>query len=112
MANLPLQQTLPQMQSKWKSILDPITANPVNNAKTLQRVSLISGQTNQVNHGLGKALQGWQISRRRQFTVTGTPTTYDIYDIQDTNQMPDLTLNLTCSQGTQANPVVVDLVVW
>ena len=108
---LPINLTVPQMQTKWKSQLDPLIDAPQASGRTLQNQKLISG-TNTINHGLGQKLQGWYIVRRRQFVVTGTPTAYDIYDTQDSNQMQALTLVLTCSQGTSANPVDVDIFVY
>lgn len=99
------------MQTKWASILNPLLSNPSVNSVILQRVPLTNG-TNSINHTLGRKLQGWRIVRRRQFLVTGTPTAYDIYDVQDSNQYPDLTLKLTCNQGTGTNPVLVDLEVF
>lgn len=98
MANLPQKQTLDQMQTKWASILDPVIKAPTNNASILQNVSLVAG-TNSVNHRLGRKLQGWYIVRLRAAST--------IYDMQDTNQTPQLTLVLNASA-----PVVVDLAVF
>jgi|SRR5665213_712799 len=99
-------------QTQWPQQLDPLLSNPSNNASILTNVPLISATPNQVNHKLGRKLQGWRIIRNRQFLVTGTPTGYQIYDTQDTNPTPQLTLILTCTQGTQANPVLIDLEVF
>ena len=108
---LPLLLPWDQAQNKWKSQLDPIIALPINGGHIIKNVKLVSG-ANVVNHGLGANLQGWSVMRRRQFKVTGTPTAYDITDTQDSNQMPQLTLNLYCNQGTTANPVIVDIFVF
>lgn len=99
MSDLPKQQTLEQLQSKWPAILNPIIKNPSNNASILQNVSLIAG-TNVVNHKLGAKLQGWSITRMRGVSAA-------IYDNQDTNQTPQLTLVLVSSA-----PVVVDILVF
>ena len=109
--NLPLNLTLSQMQTRWKSLLDPILSNVLNSANILQEVELVSG-SNVINHKLGRKLQGWSIVRRRQWTSSGTPTSYDITDTQASNQSSALTLNLYCTQGTTANPVVVDIEVF
>jgi hypothetical protein len=98
MADLPKQQTLEQLQSKWPAILNPIIKNPANNSSTLQNVSLTSG-VNVINHKLGAKLQGWSIVRQRAAA--------SIYDNQDSNQSPQLTLVLVSSA-----PVVVDLQVF
>lgn len=58
MSSLPLQQTLPQMQSKWKSILEPVLANLLINGQLLTNVQLINGST-PVNHKLGRIPNGW-----------------------------------------------------
>ena len=111
---LPLQQTsiqpLSLMQTTWKSQLDPVLANPLIQGTLLQNVPLLSG-FNAVNHKLGQKLTGYFI-RKRQFSISGTPTAYDIYDTQDTNSMPQLTLQLTCTEGTSSNPVYVDIWVF
>jgi len=112
---LPLQQTslhdLSLLQTKWKAELDPLLAAPQAGGNLIASVKLVSG-ANVINHGLGQKLQGWYTVRRRQFKVTGTPTAYDITDTQDSNQMPQLTLQLYCTQGTTANPVIVDIYVF
>lgn len=98
MNKLPQQLNLQAMQNRWAAILDPILSNPTNNSSILKSVSLVTG-ANVVNHKLGQPLQGWIISRIRAAAT--------IYDTQDTNQTPQLTLNLVASA-----PVVVDLVVF
>jgi hypothetical protein len=55
---LPLNLPDNQMQTKWKSILDPLLANPLNGASFLNNISLASG-VNIINHKLGKNQQGW-----------------------------------------------------
>jgi hypothetical protein len=64
MAQFPLYQTaikeLSLLQTKWKSLLDPIAANPMTNMSILQNVVLASGN-NQIAHLLGQMQQGWVI---------------------------------------------------
>lgn len=86
------------MQTTWASKLDPVLANPLNNGLLLQSVQLKNG-TNQVNHLLGRKLQGWFTTRVR--------ATCSLYDTQDTNTTPQLTLSLV----SNAN-VTVDLYVF
>lgn len=61
---LPLYQTdikeLSLLQTKWKSIVDPVLANPMTNMSILENVSLASGN-NQIAHLLGRMQQGWVI---------------------------------------------------
>lgn len=98
MNKLPQKLTLPLMQTQWSQAIDPVITNPTNNKSVLKNVSLITG-TNVINHLLGRPLQGWGLTRIRALA--------SIYDTQDTNQTPQLTLNLVSSA-----PVVVDIEVF
>ncbi len=86
---LPFIQTqireLSLMQSRWKSLIDPILRNPSNGGLILSNVILAIG-TNRINHNLGQKLQGWKLVRKRAAA--------SIYDVQDVNQTPQFTLNL------------------
>lgn len=73
------------MQSNWSKQLNPLLNNPSNNAIILKEVQLTTG-SNTINHRLGKKLTGWRIVRQRSAA--------QIYDDQDNNQMPALTLTL------------------
>ena len=74
------------MQTKWKSILDVLLSNPSLQNLILQNISLING-SNVINHRLGRKLLGWRIIRLR--------ASANIYDTQDSNSTPALTLQLT-----------------
>lgn len=76
---------LSMLQTQWKSQLDPVIADPSNNSIILKNISLVIG-TNTINTRLGRTLQGWKIVRQRSPGA--------IYDNQDTNQTPNLTLIL------------------
>ena len=54
---LPLNLPLSTMQTRWKSDLDPLLANPLNGISILD-VILING-SNVINHKLGRTMQGW-----------------------------------------------------
>jgi hypothetical protein len=95
---LPQGLNLQDMQNKWATAIEPTLNAPTAQPILLKNVSLNSGTTN-VNHTLGQKLQGWMIVRRRG------PAT--IYDNQDNNQNPQLTLTLVSSAA-----VVVDLLVF
>lgn len=98
MADLPKKLTLTETQDKWAAQLNPILKNPTVNTLVLKNQSLITG-TNVINHKLGRVLQGWYPSRLRASAT--------LYDTQDTNQTPQLTLVLVASA-----PVVADIVVF
>lgn len=87
---------LNQMQTKWRSILNPLLALP--QPIILKNVALINGTT-VINHQLGRTLQGWNPVRVRASAT--------IYDTQDSNQTPQVTLVLVSNAA-----VVVDLEVF
>lgn len=95
-----LPQRLPwdRAQTQWAQELNPIIANPTNNSIILKNVALVAG-TNVINHLLSRNLQGWNPTRIRAAAT--------IYDLQDANQTPQLTLVLVSSAN-----VVVDLEVF
>jgi hypothetical protein len=99
---LPIFQTsvreLSQMQTQWSKQINPALASPIYQGQQLEGIALVSG-ANVVNHGLGRVLQGWWVVRQR--------SSASIYDTQDSNQMPQLTLTLNSSA-----PVSVDLWVY
>ncbi len=82
-------------QTQWSSVIDPVLSNPVTNGVLLKNVSLAIG-ANVINHTLGRKLQGWVPVRLRSSAT--------IFDTQDANTMPELTLQLTASAAA-----VVDL---
>lgn len=85
---LPLKLPLELMETQWASQLNPLLNNPLSNGLVLKRVLLTSG-ANQINHKLGRTLQGWFLVRQRS---AGT-----VYDTQDSNTTPTLTLALQAS---------------
>lgn len=95
---LPLRLPWTQAQDRWATFLNPVIDNVANQSILLQNVSLVAGN-NVINHKLGRKLQGWKTVRVRAAAT--------IYDTQDSNQTPQLTLNLFSSA-----PVVVDLEVF
>lgn len=87
-----------QIQDNITKVVNPLTNIPLNSGNLLTSVSLVSG-LNTVNHKLGRALVGWFIVRQRAAA--------SVYDTQDTNLTPTLTLNLSSSAN-----VIVDLFVF
>lgn len=99
---LPVFQTsdriLSQMQTQWSSQLNPMLGNPSLSIRILKNVKLSMG-SNTINHLLGKDLTGWRIVRIRAAAT--------IFDTQDSNARPELTLILVSD-----SPVTIDLEVF
>lgn len=57
---LPLGLDQAQRDTQWKSQLDPVLSNPLNNIKILKNVALVNGTTI-LNHKLGSTMKGWFI---------------------------------------------------
>lgn len=100
MAQLSIYKTADQvfelMQTKWASILNPLLARP--QPIILKNITLNNGTTT-INHKLGRRLSGWKTVRVRASAT--------IYDNQESNQSPNLTLILISNAA-----VVVDLEVF
>lgn len=88
---LPLNLPDSLMQTKWKSLLDPILANPLNGISILESVKLINGVT-VVNHKLGRTQQGWFLT-----DIQGAATVYR------SAAFNNLTLTLTSSAAVTCN---------
>ncbi len=73
------------LQTTWSAAISPALSSEIVNGVLLKNISLVVG-SNQVNHRLGRKLQGWLIVRKR---AAGA-----FYDTQDTNRMADKTLLL------------------
>lgn len=86
------------LQTRWASELNPVLNNPLVNGRLIKSVVLGTG-ANVVNHGLGRPLQGWVLTRVRANAT--------VYDTQDSNSTPGLTLKLTASAAA-----TVDLYVF
>lgn len=96
--SLPQRLPLPLMQTQWASQIEPVLNAPIVNGILLQNQVLTSG-TNSINHKLGRKLIGWVPVRVRASAT--------LFDTQDSNQTPQLTLQLTASAD-----VVVDIWVF
>jgi hypothetical protein len=88
---LPIKLPLDLMQTRWASILNPLLGNPFNGVNILENVILVSG-TNIINHGLGRAQQGWVIT-----DVQGSAVIYRNAPFNNT------TLSLSASAGVIVN---------
>lgn len=83
-----------QMESRWASILEPLLSRPQNHSTILKNVALSAG-VNVINHKLGRRLEGWKTSRVRAAAT--------LYDQQDDNMTPHLTLVLVASADVVAD---------
>lgn len=99
---IPYQQTtdrqLNQFQTALAGALRPITSLPTSQSSILTQVTITSG-TNTISHGLGRILSGWYPVRVRSQAT--------LWDSQDGNTTPSLTLILNSTANT-----VIDLVVF
>jgi hypothetical protein len=95
---LPQKLPLDRMQTQWASAIEPVLNNPTNMSNLLSNIQLSTG-TNVINHKLGRKLRGWIPTRIRAAAL--------IFDDQDSNQHPELTLILVSSA-----PCVIDLEVF
>lgn len=86
---------LATVQRNLVRVLQPIFNTPILGGNLLTQQPLAVG-ANSINHGLGRNLNGWMIVRKR--------ASADIWDSQDANQTPQLTLALNSSAA-----VVVDI---
>lgn len=97
--NLPIihdqDQTVMMIQTKWTGIINPVLNLPPNQGRMLVNVQLKSGN-NSINHGLGRPLQGWIVTRMIGSFV-------QLYDVQNTNNMDNLTLILNSSGNGAVN---------
>lgn len=82
------------MQNSWGSILNPLVANPTLKNLVLENILLVMG-SNVINHKLGRKLQGWKVVRQRSAA--------SLYDTQDSNLSPDLTLVLVSDANVSVN---------
>lgn len=82
------------MQTAWSKQLNPLLKNPANNSIILKNVQLTSG-LNSIDTKLGQKLTGWVIIRQRGAA--------SIYDDQDNNPNPQLTLWLQSSASVSVD---------
>lgn len=87
-----------QLQSNIVPVINQLTAIPMLNQITLTEITLVIG-LNQIDHLLGRPLQGWMIVRQRAQA--------NLWDTQDSNPTPASTLFLNSDAA-----VVVDIVVY
>lgn len=77
------------VQDNIDDAISDLANNPFITGVLLKEVELIAGQDNIISHKLGKKLIGWTLVRKRGLG--------DVYDVQDANSTPHLTLILRTS---------------
>ncbi len=92
-------QILSRMQDNVDSAISQLSVTEILQGRLVKDVELASATTTKISHKLGRAPLGWIIVRQRASAI--------IWDTQDTNSNPNLTLNLNCSAN-----VIVDLWVF
>lgn len=80
-------QTFGLLQTRWKSILDPVIANTLMNGNLINNFTLVNGN-NVINHQLGRMMIGWMIS-----DINAAATIYR------SQPMNNLTLTLNSNAG-------------
>lgn len=89
---------LATVQRNLVRVLQPVFNTPTLGGNLLTEQTLSIG-LNSINHGLGRNLNGWQIVRQRAQA--------NIWDSQDVNKTPQLTLALNSSAA-----VICDIYVF
>ena len=84
-----LDRILNLFQDNVEDSITDILKDPAIDGVYLTDIVLVAGQNNIINHTLGRKLTGWTITRKRGLG--------DVYDVQDTNTLPKLTLLLRTS---------------
>lgn len=79
-------ENLERLQSSLKSVLDVVTDVQILDGTQLTNVSVKTGQSNFINHGLGRSPLGWIVTRKKSAA--------DVWDAQDDNKSKDRTLDL------------------
>ena len=86
---------LNQVQENVEQFTQVILNAPIVNGVLLTDICLEAGISNEITHKLGRKPLGWMIVRKRSDSR--------IWDLQDTNQNPSLTLSLACSHDTNVD---------
>jgi hypothetical protein len=85
---------LSQIQTKWRSVLNPLLAAPMVQVKVLKGIKLKNG-INNIDHLLQQTMQGWFIT-----DIDGAATIYRSAPLKD------LTLTLTSNASVTVNLAV------
>jgi len=92
-------KVIARFQDNVEQAISQLPSTDIVQGRLVKDVSLLSASTVKVSHKLGRPVVGWFIVRQRASAI--------IWDSQDSNSTPSLTLDLKCSAN-----VVVDLWVF
>jgi hypothetical protein len=92
-------QLISRVQDNIETAINSLPTIAILQGRLVTGVSLSSSITNKISHKLDRNLIGWFIVRQKSSAI--------VWDTQDANTTPNLTLNLNCSAN-----VVVDLWVF
>ena len=92
-------EVLSRMQDNVEQAISQLPTTDVIQGRLVKNVALLSASTVKVSHKLGRPVIGWIVVRQRASAI--------IWDSQDSNANPSLTLDLNCSAN-----VIVDLWVF
>ena len=92
-------EELERVQSAIEEVVESVSDIEINDGRLIKNVALKAGQNNEVSHGLGRAPEGWFLTRLRFQTI--------VWDTQDGNSNRDKTLRLRTSSD-----VTIDLWVF
>ena len=82
-------QILSRFQDNVEGAISTLPDTEIIQGRIVKNVELLSASTVKVSHKLGRALLGWTIIRQRASSI--------VWDLQDANKTPNLTLDLKCS---------------
>lgn len=88
-------QTVERFQDNVASAIELLPSVEIIQGRLVKNVNLKTGQNNAIEHKLARTLLGWYIVRKKSAA--------DIWDTQDSNKTPALTLNLTCNADVQVD---------
>lgn len=83
----PGNEVLERFQDNVAAAIGTLPDVPTINGRLIRNISLKAGTVSPISHQLGRFIVGWQIVR-----IRGNA---NVWDEQDTNVTPTLTLNLT-----------------
>lgn len=88
-----------RVQDNVAKVVDPLLRNPLIDGRLIEGV-VLGAATAEINHGLGRTLKGWFVTRR--------PANVSVWDVdQDANRQRSKTLKLQASAA-----VTVDIYVF
>lgn len=82
-------QIIARFQDNVAAAISTLPETEIIQGRIVKNVELLAASTVKVSHKLGRVLIGWTIVRQRASSI--------VWDLQDANKNPNLTLDLKCS---------------